>query len=472
MRTHNDEYGLRLALLLGGMAEHGAGNVGAASRMMDEAVDIARSFGQDRELAVALQTYATVLLGRDQDAKVHAMVRESLEALRRDPSFLFIARAIDLFAVGLVDDEPERGARAIGVALTMRRHIGANRFEHDEVLMNGVIARIREKLGDTTYEQSLADGMRVQPSDAIDAVLGTAAAVPEAGGSPETPPAARAKEAAEDAPRVDETVRADFGARADLATRADLTVRALGPLEVWVRGRRIEAWPYAKPKELLVYLVMHPQGRTRAEIGAELWPHASAAQVRNSFHVTVHHVRKALGHADWLVLAGERYRIAPDVSVDLDVTAFQQQVRDALALTGQKAIDALRSALALYRDHFLAGEQAGPWRDDVQDRLRARFCDAGLRLGELLDDSGDLDAASAAYENVIACEPLHEAAHRGLLLTLTRAGRRAHALRHFDRLTAVLRELELEPEEETVALRERIRAADIVMESGAGSASV
>jgi hypothetical protein len=36
----------------------------------------------------------------------------------------------------------------------------------------------------------------------------------------------------------------------------------------------------------------------------------------------------------------------------------------------------------------------------------------------------------------------------------------------------VLRELELEPEEETRALLGRIRAADIMKESGASSASV
>ena len=472
LRANNDEYGLRLALLLGGMAEYGSGDVRAASRMMEEAVEIARSFGQDRELAVALQTYATVLLGSGEHTMVHGMVRESLEALRRDPSFLFIARAIDLFAHGLVDAEPERAASAIGIALTMRMHIGANRFEHDEVLMNGVIAKLREKLGDSAYDKALAGGTRVQPADAIDAVIGAdgtedvAAAPPSSGAHvTHTVEDHARKQPVEQAAAADSDHTGGVSPAGD-GSQADLTVRALGPLDVSVRGRRVEVWPYAKPKELLAYLLMHPQGRTRAEIGAELWPGASPAQVRNSFHVTVHHVRKTLGHADWLVLSGERYMIAQDVSLDLDVTAFQKQVREALSMTGPAAISALRSAIALYRDHFLAGEQAGPWRDEVQDRLRVRFCDAGLRLGELLTDAGDLAGASAAYERVIACEPLHEAAHRGLLLTLTRTGRRAHALRHYERLLTVLNELELAPEVETVELVERIRAADIAIEPG------
>jgi DNA-binding SARP family transcriptional activator len=246
---------------------------------------------------------------------------------------------------------------------------------------------------------------------------------------------------------------------------ADLVVRALGPFEAVVQGRRVGTWPYAKPKELLVLLLLHPHGRTRAEIGAALWPAAAPAQVRNNFHVTMHHVRRTLGHADWIVLDGERYMVTPGITVEFDAAVFQRQVRSALSLSGAAGIEALRAAMLLYRDHFLAGESVGAWRDEVQDRLRRDFCDAGLRLGALLEAVADDAGAAAAYESVVMCEPLHEAAHRGLLLTLARAGRRGQALRHFDRLSALLRDLELEPDHETLELYERIRAADIVPRS-------
>ena len=444
-RANDDEYGLRLSLLLGGMAEHGAGNSAVATSMMQEAVQIARRFGQDRELAVALQTYATVLIGTGDDAKVESMVRESLEALRRDPASLFIARAIDYYAYSLADREPERAARDIGIAAATRQHIGANRFAHDETLIARAIARLRGTLGTERYERLYVDGMKVQPSDAIDEVLGSPSPAARTASAP-------AEGLRSDAPPPD----------VPAPVTADLSVRMLGPFEVSVRGTRIDIWPYAKPKELLAFLLLHPNGRSRTEIGAALWPGASPSQVRNSFHVTMHHVRRTLGHADWIVLAGDRYTVAPGISVALDVTAFQQQVQAALTMSDEQGINALRAALALYRDHFLAAEPAGPWRDEVQDRLRRYFCDAGLKLAELLEANGEDDRAAGAYERVVACEPLHEGAHRGLLLTLTRAGRRAHALRHFDRLNVLLQELELEPEEETLELYERIRSADIV----------
>src|ERR1044072_8395223 len=48
-----------------------------------------------------------------------------------------------------------------------------------------------------------------------------------------------------------------------------LRVRALGPLPVFVDGRVIDvtAWGSARPRELLVYLLMHPEGRKKKQGG-------------------------------------------------------------------------------------------------------------------------------------------------------------------------------------------------------------
>ncbi|HEX6132402.1 MAG TPA: BTAD domain-containing putative transcriptional regulator [Longimicrobiales bacterium] len=439
MRAHQDAYGLRLSLLLGGMGQQAAGNTAIAVAKMEEAVAIARAFGQDRELAIALQTFATVLIGMGDVARAEQLAAESVEALRRDPAFLFLARALEYLAYCRASREPERSARTLGIASAIRQHIAAGRFAHDEERIGQLIVGLRDTLGAAEYERCFAEGTRVQPVDAIDDALPERVTIPPP--APTTPALAPALPAGH-AP-------------------ADLDVRALGPLEVIVQGHRIGTWPYTKPKEMLVFLLLQPQGRTRAEIGEALWPGAGAAQVRNSFHVTMHHLRKTLGHADWIVLANERYRAAPEITVALDVTQFQQQAQAALALEPAAAMAALRDAMRLYRDHFLAGETAAPWRDEVQDRLRRMFCDVAMRLGALLQDAGDLDGAVAAYEAVLASEPLHEEAHRAFLLAITRSGRRAHALRHIERFSALLEELELEPEDETLALYERIRSAGV-----------
>ena len=81
-----------------------------------------------------------------------------------------------------------------------------------------------------------------------------------------------------------------------------LRVLALGPLQVFVDGPidRVAAWGSARPRELLVFLLMHPEGRTKEQVGLAFWPDASPAQLRNSFHVTLHRLRKALGGAEWI----------------------------------------------------------------------------------------------------------------------------------------------------------------------------
>ena len=60
------------------------------------------------------------------------------------------------------------------------------------------------------------------------------------------------------------------------------------------------AWGSARPRELLVYLMMHPEGRTKEQVGLIFWPEASSAQLRNSFHVTLHRLRKALRNPEWI----------------------------------------------------------------------------------------------------------------------------------------------------------------------------
>jgi predicted ATPase/DNA-binding SARP family transcriptional activator len=452
-RAHDDLYGLRLALLLVGMAENAAGNRDTALAMTREAVDIARRFGQDRELAVALQNLALLLLDSPEMMSAQPLALESLRALHRDPSYLFIYRGIDYYAFTLARSDPRLATRLIGAAESVRRHIGANRFRLDQERSERLTGILQSALGDD-YERELAVGTNVLATDALDWFFEQIESTPHA-----------ATTTAEATP-IPANVRVVAAAQVDAVTTGDvpdLVVRALGEFEVAVRGRRVAGWPYTKPKELLAFLLCHPQGRTRVEIGQAIWPDSAPAQVRNSFHVTLHHVRKTLGEPEWIVIDSDRYRIAPHVTVEFDAITFERDVRSGLAASGKDALPLLQRALGRYSDHFLAGEPAAAWRDEVQDRLRRLYCDAGVRVGELLLEAGEAESAAAAFEAVVTREPLHEEAHRGLLLAWTHAGKRAHALRHYDRLTATLRdELEMEPEPETIELYDRIRSADIV----------
>src|SRR5205814_10734493 len=135
-----------------------------------------------------------------------------------------------------------------------------------------------------------------------------------------------------------------------------LRVSALGPLEISVDGAQLPAaaWSSAKPRELLLYLVCHPGGRTRDQIGLALWGDVSPAQRKNDFHITLHQLRSTLGRPDWIVFEEERYRINPRLPVEFDGRQFEADVRAARAALAKSADAApLARALARFRGDFL-----------------------------------------------------------------------------------------------------------------------
>jgi len=248
--------------------------------------------------------------------------------------------------------------------------------------------------------------------------------------------------------------------------REGLRVSALGPLQVSIGGRSVDAaaWGSARPRELLVYLLMHPDGKTKEQVGLVFWPDASAAQVRNNFHVTLHRLRKVLGNANWVVLAGDRYRIDPAVVDELDVAEFEREVqssRRAIVRGGGNAdVSALERALARYRGDFLDGEPVGDWHLEHRDRLQRVYVDALMELGGRYAEEDRHAKAAEAFRRVLTRDELHEEALRALMRSLAEAGERSQALRAYRHFATRLREeLDAEPEEETTELSEQLQAS-------------
>jgi DNA-binding SARP family transcriptional activator len=264
----------------------------------------------------------------------------------------------------------------------------------------------------------------------------------------------------------------------DSALRPALAIEALGPVTVARDGHPLGAGELSSGKatELLLLLVARPEGVTKEQAGLALWPGASAARVRNAFHVMLHHVRRALGGgadrdgaAPWVVFADGRYRLAreprPGVALDCDVDAVLAAA-EALrrAERTHEAIDA--GMLAAHagalsrrlRGEFGEGAGAGDWALEVQDAVQAAWADGMQLLARQHARAGRHEAGAAVLEALVARDPLREGARRELMVLLTAAGERARALRHYEHLAAVLRrEVNAEPARETRALAEQLR---------------
>src|SRR4029079_1304518 len=246
-----------------------------------------------------------------------------------------------------------------------------------------------------------------------------------------------------------------------------LRVLALGPLQVFVGDRMIDvsAWGSARPRELLVYLLMHPEGRTKEQVGLAFWPDASPAQLRNNFHVTLHRLRKTLAGADWVGLSGERYRVDPDLSLEFDVTAFDRGITDAVRTAKRKepeAIAKLEQALSLFRGDFLDGEPVGDWHLEHRDRLQRLYVDSLMELGARLSKEDRHAKAAEAYRRVLARDELHEEALLALMQCHAAVGERSQALRVCRRFADRMREeLEAEPDDETTSYFEKLQAGAV-----------
>jgi DNA-binding SARP family transcriptional activator len=345
-------------------------------------------------------------------------------------------------------------------------HIAARRGHHDEAarLLAGVAAH-RERLAVALPALALAE--RDQLVAGLRASLGARSDQSYAEGRALTTAQVASHALAEAARHTTEhriPVSDPLGAVTGAAGRA-LRVLALGPLQVFVDGVPVEstAWGSARPRELLVYLLMHPEGRTKEQVGVCFWPDASSAQLRNSFHVTLHRLRKALGHPEWITLAHDRYRLDPAVIEEFDVQLFEREITDARrALKRQEegASATLEHALARFRGDFLDGEPVGDWHLEIRDRLQRTYVDALMELGARLTMEERHAKAADAYRRVLARDELHEEALLALMKSLAALGERSQALRVYRRFAERLKaELEAEPDEATREFFEELQGA-------------
>ena len=260
--------------------------------------------------------------------------------------------------------------------------------------------------------------------------------------------------ALEPGPVIDNAVDAPAPAppRQDITTHT-LTIRALGALRISQHDVPV-TWASAKPRELLLFLLCHPEGRTREQVGLAFWPDASAEQVRNNFHVVLHRLRKALGGPQWVTLTNDRYALGPQAEVDFDASRFERDVTAGLArLRKDGDTTLLDEALVLYGGDFLEHDVVGDWHLELRDRLRQQYVSALAALGEEHMKRQHWTEAADAWRRLVARDELDERGYRALMTCHARLGERSQVQQLYQRVERVLqKELGAKPEAETVQL--------------------
>jgi two-component SAPR family response regulator len=316
------------------------------------------------------------------------------------------------------------------------------------------LARVRSALDEATFEAAWAEGRAMSFEQAVGYVLGEPTTWGEEEGT---------RSAAIGTAVWPEAVTTDAEEGA-----AALRVFALGRARVERDGVPLDSPDWTqKPRELLYYLLSHPEGRTKEQIGLALWPETSTSQLRSSFHDTVFRLRRALGGKEWVSFEKGRYAFDRSLPHYYDVQAYERDLDEARRLRDEapeQAIRHLRAAAGLYGDDFLEDLTAkGEWAMERQEELRRAYGEALLLLGGLLVARERHAEAAEAYRKAITQDRYLEEAHRGFMRSQAYFGERGRALRHYEELAALLEdELGSSPAPETSALYERLRASQDV----------
>ncbi|MGH8913953.1 MAG: BTAD domain-containing putative transcriptional regulator, partial [Acidimicrobiia bacterium] len=254
-----------------------------------------------------------------------------------------------------------------------------------------------------------------------------------------------------------------------------LQILLLGPPEVSIDGRPIVV-DTRKAIALLAYLVVE-KSASRDSLAALLWAESSQERARATLRRTLSALRGA-GGADLIEADRNLVMLVGDVSSDLDVLSAE------LVATGHHEHDAgdvcgaciphLRRATSLYRGDFLEGfsVKTSPdfedWTRGVAESTRLRVGAAFNRLATALAANGEYPDAISSVSKWIELDPLHEPAHRFLMLLHAWAGDRPGAIEAYRNCVSILeQELGVPPLEETTELYEAILDEDLPPAPGA-----
>jgi len=226
-----------------------------------------------------------------------------------------------------------------------------------------------------------------------------------------------------------------------------------------------------KAVALVAYLAVEDQAFRRDSLAGLLWPEHDSNQARGALRRTLSTLKKAMG-GEGLVADRATVGLAPD-SVTTDALTFEKLIdQSASPFEGGDcgaSLSLLERAIALYRGDFLAGFSLRDsvdfedWQYYQAESYKRLMATALERTVECLSMSRRLPEAIERAHRWLSLDPLHEPAHRKLMLLYAWNDQRASALKQYRECVALLdRELGVPPLEETTKLYLQITDNEVV----------
>ena len=242
-----------------------------------------------------------------------------------------------------------------------------------------------------------------------------------------------------------------------------LVISALGGLSLSLSGRPVTGLVSRRTEALLVYLACARQPQSREALAGLLWDEHPQTQASGNFRVVVNSLRRSLGP----FIEVDRHSITFNYAstFTFDAADFESTARAARRDPRNPDRQLLFRAAGLYRGDFLAGfslpdgRRFEEWLLLERERLQRLMVETLDALAGAAERDGHYRAGIDIATRLLRMDSLRETTHRRLMRLLTLAGERQAALAQYAACRDVLwAELGVEPDPETHALAERIRA--------------
>jgi DNA-binding SARP family transcriptional activator len=237
-------------------------------------------------------------------------------------------------------------------------------------------------------------------------------------------------------------------------------LHTLGKLEIHCEDKRLALSAKTPKKTLeLLKLLVCKQGQETARDAVidQLWPDTDGDRAIQNFDTTLHRLRKLLGRNEAVSLEAGRLTLNQTLCW-VDAWHFEALADQAKSISNPtKQIELLTESIALYSGTFDGLHDENTWGVGYAERLKARWIEAVVTLGKLLNERGQSEQAEDLFQNALALDETVEPFYQALMTALSAQGRTAEALLTFNRCRTVLANQGMEPSAAIMALHQELQ---------------
>ncbi len=244
-----------------------------------------------------------------------------------------------------------------------------------------------------------------------------------------------------------------------------------GPPTVTLDDKPIEI-RRRKGMAFLAYLAVEQQPRSREVLAALFWPEYSHSEARTDLSRTLWYLKRDLGDG-WLAVNRQIIGLEADAAIWVDVAVYKDLLQacnthgHASSEVCDQCVPLLEKSVQLHRDDFMAGfslpdsSAFDDWQAYRAAEYRRQLAGVLFRLSQYHHTSGEIMPAIAYAKRRLELDPLHEPAHRQLMLLYARSNQFSDALQQYQRCVRILKdELGATPGPEITELYEQIRSGN------------